>query len=109
MSDKKNLLNESQIRQFMKLASLTPLTPGFVRGLTERTAEEIEESHGNGANETNRTNDGTGRQRNRAGVLPEAEATTLRADRPKRTPRLTPTSKSPTPRWHPKLVQKKVE
>lgn len=46
MSDKKNLLNESQIRQFMKLASLTPLTPGFVKGLTERTAEEIEESHG---------------------------------------------------------------
>jgi len=48
MSDKKNLLNESQIRQFMKLASLTPLTPGFVKGLTERTAEEIEESHGSG-------------------------------------------------------------
>jgi len=46
MFDKKNLLNESQIRQFMKLASLTPLTPGFVKGLTERTAEEIEESHG---------------------------------------------------------------
>ena len=32
---KKNLLNESQVRQFMKLASLTPLTPGFVQGLTE--------------------------------------------------------------------------
>ena len=51
MSDKKNLLNESQIRQFMKLASLTPLTPGFVKGLTERTAEEIEESHGSGVGE----------------------------------------------------------
>tara|TARA_R110002020_G_scaffold324583_4_gene540255 strand:- start:34 stop:795 length:762 start_codon:yes stop_codon:yes gene_type:complete len=32
---KKNLLNESQVRQFMKLASLTPLTPGFVEGLAE--------------------------------------------------------------------------
>ena len=32
----KNLLNESQIRQFMKLAKLEPLTPGFVHGLTER-------------------------------------------------------------------------
>jgi hypothetical protein len=32
----KNLLNESQVRQFMKLASLQPLTPGFVHGLTER-------------------------------------------------------------------------
>jgi len=51
MSDKKNLLNESQIRQFMKLASLTPLAPGFVKGLTERTADEIEESHGRGRNE----------------------------------------------------------
>jgi|MDTB01.1.fsa_nt_gb hypothetical protein len=46
MSDKKNLLSESQIRQFMKLASLTPLASGFVGGLTERTADEIEESHG---------------------------------------------------------------
>tara|TARA_Y100000310_G_C20599082_1_gene772050 strand:- start:129 stop:770 length:642 start_codon:yes stop_codon:yes gene_type:complete len=42
---KKNLLNESQIRQFMKLASLEPLTPGFVRGLAENSAseEELEE------------------------------------------------------------------
>ena len=39
----KNLLNESQVRQFMKLASLTPLTPGFVRGLTETTATETED------------------------------------------------------------------
>ena len=36
---KKTLLNESQIRQFMKLAKLEPLTPGFVEGLTENTAE----------------------------------------------------------------------
>ncbi len=41
----KNLLNESQVRQFMKLASLEPLTPGFVKGLTETTKEgdELEE------------------------------------------------------------------
>ena len=39
----KNLLNESQIRQFMKLAKLEPLTPGFVEGLAE--------SHGRGREE----------------------------------------------------------
>ena len=45
MMSKKNLLNESQIRQFMKLASLEPLTPGFVRGLAESSAskEDLEE------------------------------------------------------------------
>ena len=36
----KNLLNEGQIRQFMKLAKLDPLTPGFVEGLTEASVEE---------------------------------------------------------------------
>jgi len=52
VSNKKNLLNEAQIRQFMKLAKLGPLTPGFVHGLTERTAEEdLEESHGRGRGE----------------------------------------------------------
>jgi len=39
----KNLLNESQIRQFMKLAKLEPLTPGFVEGLSE--------THGRGMND----------------------------------------------------------
>ena len=39
---KKTLLNESQIRSFMKLAKLEPLTPGFVQGLTE-SADELEE------------------------------------------------------------------
>ena len=45
MSDKKNLLSESQVRQFMKLAHLEPLTPGFVKGLTETTTndEDLEE------------------------------------------------------------------
>jgi hypothetical protein len=53
MSNKKNLLNESQIRQFMKLAKLEPLTPGFVKGLTESntTEEDLEESHGRGRGE----------------------------------------------------------
>ena len=52
---KKSLLNESQVRQFMKLASLTPLTPGFVTGLKEsgmyRKDEEVDESHGRGVGE----------------------------------------------------------
>jgi len=39
----KNLLNESQVRQFMKLASLQPLTPGFVNGLTERGSKAGDE------------------------------------------------------------------
>ena len=33
MGKKGNLLTEAQVRQFMKLANLTPLTPGFVEGL----------------------------------------------------------------------------
>jgi hypothetical protein len=45
MSGKKNLLNEAQVRKFMKLARLEPLTQGFVDGLTEttETEEELEE------------------------------------------------------------------
>jgi hypothetical protein len=39
---KKSLLSESQIRQFMKLAKLEPLSPGFVEGLTE-SAEDLDE------------------------------------------------------------------
>ena len=62
MSNKKNLLNETQVRQFMKLASLQPLTPGFVNGLTEKveedleegTKEELDESPGRGADEYNK-------------------------------------------------------
>jgi len=51
MSDKKNLLNEGQVRQFMKLARLEPLTTGFVEGLTTTTAKELEETHGRGTND----------------------------------------------------------
>ena len=47
---KKSLLNESQVRQFMKLAKLEPLSPGFVEGLKEgagrmrmRDEDELEE------------------------------------------------------------------
>ena len=42
MGKKGNLLTESQVRQFMKLANLEPLTPGFVHGLREATAAEDE-------------------------------------------------------------------
>ena len=42
MGKKGNLLTESQVRQFMKLANLQPLTPGFVHGLREATAAEDE-------------------------------------------------------------------
>jgi hypothetical protein len=35
MSKNENLLTEAQVRQFMKLANLEPLTPGFVHGLHE--------------------------------------------------------------------------
>jgi hypothetical protein len=68
MSGKKNLLNESQVRQFMKLARLEPLSPGFVEGLStapseeeeleesteeEGSEDELEETHGRGSNELN--------------------------------------------------------
>ncbi len=69
----KTLLNEAQVRKFMKLASLEPLAAGFVHGLNERTADEIEESHGNGKLELNQTDDGLGRHTNRAGQLSEEE------------------------------------
>jgi hypothetical protein len=53
---KKTLLNESQVRQFMKLAKLEPLTPGFVTGLKEGGMyrdedEDMDESHGRGRGE----------------------------------------------------------
>jgi hypothetical protein len=49
---KKTLLNESQVRQFMKLAKLEPLTPGFVQGLSERNTSPPggRTSHGRGNN-----------------------------------------------------------
>ena len=43
MSKKENLLTEAQVRQFMKLANLEPLSTGFVGGLGE--------SHGRGKKE----------------------------------------------------------
>jgi len=36
----KKLLSEGQVRQFMKLANLAPLTPGFVYGLHERDSAD---------------------------------------------------------------------
>lgn len=47
MSKNDALLNESQIRKFMKLANLTPLTPGFIHGLSGVQTE----SHGRGKRE----------------------------------------------------------
>ena len=44
-SKSKQLLNEAQVRKFMKLASLEPLTAGFVQGLT------VTETHGRGYND----------------------------------------------------------
>jgi len=69
----KNLLNEGQIRQFMKLAKLEPLTPGFVEGLTEATTteDELEEAHGRGGNEYN---DAAGAHRGGGVKLDETEA-----------------------------------
>jgi len=45
----KNLLNESQIRQFMKLAQLEALAGNFVDTLTE--TNDVDESHGRGRGE----------------------------------------------------------
>ena len=36
MSKKEQLLTEAQVRKFMKLADLAPVTPGFIMGLNER-------------------------------------------------------------------------
>ena len=73
MSKKEQLLTETQVRQFMKLANLQPLTPGFVNGLSEAhpdleapaaeddddvneqiedDEDEVRESHGRGRGET---------------------------------------------------------
>jgi len=49
MGKKGNLLTEAQVRQFMKLANLKPLTPGFVDGLDE--SAPVDESHGRGRGE----------------------------------------------------------
>jgi hypothetical protein len=67
---KKTLLNEAQVRKFMKLACLEPLAAGFVHGLNERS---VDESHGSGKAELNQTDDGMGRRTNRAGQLSEEE------------------------------------
>ena len=40
MSGKKNLLNEAQVRKFMKLASLEPLASSFIKEMSYRDDEE---------------------------------------------------------------------
>jgi hypothetical protein len=47
-NNKKTLLSESQIRQFMKLAKLEPLTPGFVSGLTAEGTKKGQPSKAGG-------------------------------------------------------------
>ena len=47
MSDKKKgLLNENTIRRFMKLTEIDSLSDGFVSGLVQEAAEEVEEGMG---------------------------------------------------------------
>jgi hypothetical protein len=46
MSKNDNLLTEGQVRQFMKLANLAPITPGFILGLNETGAEDTGASKG---------------------------------------------------------------
>lgn len=68
----KTLLNEVQVRKFMKLARLEPLTNAFVN--------ELDESHGNGKEELNHVDDGLGRRRDRAGKLEEEELEDMSMD-----------------------------
>ena len=68
----KTLLNEVQVRKFMKLARLEPLTNAFVK--------ELDESHGNGKEELNHVDDGLGRRRDRAGKLEEEELEDMSVD-----------------------------
>ena len=44
--NKKGLLNEGTIRRFMKLAEIDKLSDGFVSGLVQEAAEEVEEGMG---------------------------------------------------------------
>ena len=53
MSKKDALLTEGQVRQFMKLANLKPLTPGFIIGVHEarknaKGGEELESTNQRG-------------------------------------------------------------
>ena len=48
---KKNLLNESTIRKFMKLASIEPLASDFFTKLQETSTEEVEEGRMRGKRE----------------------------------------------------------
>ena len=41
MSNKKTILNETQIRRFMKLADMTPLSEPFVKGSTYKLSEQM--------------------------------------------------------------------
>ena len=64
---KKTLLNETQVRKFMKLASLEPLTARFI-------SEEMAESHGRGRGEGDA---GYGHHDNNTRLEEEADAESL--------------------------------
>ena len=49
MGKKGNLLTEGQVRQFMKLANLEAITPGFIHGLGEGTKKGEEDEGGDEA------------------------------------------------------------
>ena len=74
MSNKK-LLNESQVRQFMKLARLEPLTQGFVEGLNEtEESEELEERRRSRSGKTD-TSHGRSQGEHDDGTLDETAVT----------------------------------
>lgn len=71
----KNLLNESQVRQFMKLARLEPLTQGFVEGLNEaEESEELEERRRSRSGKTD-TSHGRSQGEHDDGTLDETAVT----------------------------------
>ena len=71
---KKNLLTESQVRQFMKLASLEPLARGFVEGLSPADAELDEVRTGSPPTGLGDARRGHGRGRDATDRLEEEEA-----------------------------------
>jgi len=81
----KNLLNEAQVRQFMKLAKLGPLTPGFVDALTERggkAGEEDDEAGKKGDKDFTAKKEKPGDDKRKGAEKRGAEGTKLKQDEP---------------------------
>jgi hypothetical protein len=89
MSKNENLLTEAQVRQFMKLANLAPLTPGFVHGLHEAEEQpEWTETHGAGPTQTHKVRKGdpahyinVDKKKSKAQLPPEQQAFFAQADK----------------------------